>query len=191
MSSAVDLDTVMQPWGRTVRQVFAASECTTYENSPASTSMSSTERSSPAVRSSGGNGLATGDEVFTVGDEHIFKTKSEFGAHKVAALRKIIAHPEASQMEAAGQLKIEKDMISASLAFGKDPLLISRAVKIIRDVLLKGSRGIDLGVAEKMNNSSAVEAVVEVESELEIIAATGDFPGESAADLINVKDVNA
>lgn len=96
-----------------------------------------TERLSQTVRSVGGNRLLNGSEVFAVSDEYIFKTKTEFVAQKVAALWKIVGDPEACQVEAAAQLKIENDMIDASLAFGQDMLLVNRAIKIFRDTLQK------------------------------------------------------
>lgn len=202
-SSLVERTRKLEPWNRTVDETLEASDCTTYEASATTPSprqtLSPTNRLSVAIRSPVGrqslrslNRSLIDSEVFMVPDEFIFKTKTEFDAYKVAGLRKVITDPEAFRLEAASQLKVEKDMIEASREFGTDPVLTMRAIKILRDVQLKGSRKMDLEFAEKVIEISAEETAAKAKLELQKIdLRTGNFSGMTAADLVNVEDVNA
>lgn len=153
VSSALNLDEVMLPWGKTVREVVDASDCTTYE---------------------GVSGSLAGKAVFAADDDGVFETKSDKIEAEKQAATKLKNAPEAVKREMEVELKREEDLRQACLEVGEDPTRVEKGIIGMRDVVLKGDRSLDLNVADKVVNSNA-EKIVEIAEEQLAILKTGNL----------------
>lgn len=168
VSSTIDLDEMMLPWGKTAREVLDASDCTNYE---------------------GVSGSLAGSSVFAADDEFVFETKSDKIEAEKQAATKLKNAPEAVKKELKVELKREDDLRQACLEIGEDPARVDEGISGLRDVILKGESSLDLNDAEEVANSNAEEIVAIADEQLAILETGNLTPANSGTE--NVRNVKA
>jgi hypothetical protein len=150
----INLDQVLQPWGKTARQVMELSACVDYQAQLAAASNVQQDRAFAAAPTSA-------EEKFnTVGEK--------VAAQKVIAQKKM-EEPAVYQTEVKEVLKREEDAQQAARSLGAPEDKIQASKATAENVLLKGDTKVDLADAGTVINANTQAIVASGKEDLKAL----------------------
>jgi Common central domain of tyrosinase len=173
-NAAEDLDAVLEPWGKTVREVLEGiSNCVVYDGVDMQ-----------AASASFGPGTATAAEASS--DELLFDSASQKRSAQATVAEKKSSNPNGYKEEVARWAMEQEMATAASQLLGADPQRVANAKVTTSTILLK--RGVDIVDAGTIAELSTEQVVAEGQAELAALESGAAPPAKASLDDVVNKE---